>query len=146
MTRNLRGSEVQRLNPVDEASEALANAIEAERRAVCARIDAEERLVALMPARDKGGVVLRGESYRASIRYAVTHTVDSSKIVDLERAIPPVLLNQVIAREPVVLPDGLRYLRDNEPVAYQTVARAISTRRTASVRVELLQDTLAVPA
>lgn len=134
------------MNPIDEASEALATAIEAEQRAVLARLEAEKRVVALMPSRDTGAVILRGECYRASINYAVTHSIDPSALPGLEKTVPPALLNQVIARRPVVLPAGLLYLKHNEPKTYQVVARAITTRRTPSVQVELLHPAMATSA
>lgn len=134
------------MNPIDEASEALTAAIEIERRAVFARAEAERRVVALMPPRDAGAVILRGERYRASISYSITHSIDPSAIPGLEKAVPAALLNQAITRQPVVLPAGLLYLRHNEPATYQVVARAITTRRTPSVQVELLNPPMAASA
>lgn len=128
------------MNRFDEAAAQLEAAKIAEAQATAARIDAEQRVIALMPTKDEGSITERGLRYKVTVTYGMNRTVDAAAMESVRGAMAPALFDQAVAYKPSLITAGLRYLQLNEPDAYAQLAQAITAKPSKpSVRVEAVQ-------
>lgn len=131
------------MNPIDEAASRLALAKEAEALATANRIEAENALIALMPAKTEGSVFMKGADYKVSITYAMNRTVDGPALAAIRDTVAPALLDMAVQYKPSLVLAGLRYLSSNEPEAYALLAQAITAKPAKpSVKVERIAEEL----
>lgn len=118
---------------------ALMRAKEDEAAARDARVAIEERIVALVQAKDEGTSNAEGAHFKASVTFGMNRTIDKAALESLRADMPPGLFFRAIDYRPAIVLEGLRYLRNNEPDAYAQLAQAISAKPAKpSVRVEEL--------
>lgn len=116
------------MNAFDAAAAALEAAKIEEAKATAKRLDAEQMMLALMPARDEGSASERGLHYRVTVRYGVNRSVDVAALESARHQIAAPLFEQAIGYKPEIRLAGLRYLQNNEPEVYAILAQAITAK------------------
>ncbi|MBO9717487.1 MAG: hypothetical protein J7507_11945 [Pseudoxanthomonas sp.] len=128
------------MNAFDQAAAELESAKIAEARAAAARIDAEQKMLRLMPAKDEGSVTERGLHFKVTATYGVNRTLDGAALEAVRAAMSPELFGRVIDYAPKLRLEGVRYLQANEPEVYAVLAQAITAKPAKpSVKVEAVE-------
>lgn len=124
----------------DEAAAALEAAKIEEARATAKRLEAEQRMLSLIEAKDEGSVTARGHAYRVTVTYGVNRTVDPAALEAVREKLAPAIFERAFRFKPDVNLTGLRYLQANEPELYAIAAQAITAKPAKpSVRVEAVE-------
>ncbi len=124
-------------SPIDTAAAALLAAKEAERRAVEARIDAEQALIALAgDLKPEGANTLLSDAYKVTITTKINRSVDQAKLAEIASQVPGEFGKRLIRWKPDLVLTELRYIETNEPQVYAIVAQAI-TAKPAKPSVEI---------
>lgn len=128
------------MNAFDQAASDLEAAKIAEDVARQTRIDAENRMLALLPDKTEGSVTERGLHYKATATYGMTRSLDAAALAAIKDRIPEVLFEQAIEYKPAIKLAGLRFLQNNEPDTYAALAQAITAKPSKpSVKVESIE-------
>lgn len=117
---------------------------EAEKRAVAERRKAEDALVEAMAAQlpDEGSKKIESGHYKVTIEKSVNRRVNTSAFEVLLNSglVPDEIVRQAIRLKPEVDTKGFKYVRDNEPEYFETLANCIvSTQARPSVKVERIE-------
>ena len=116
-------------SPLASALRGLAAAKEAEKAATARRLEAEELVLLLagdLPAETT--VKLEADGLKATIRTSMRRTVDAEVLAGIAAQIPEAIGKRVIRWKPDVDLRELRYLQNNEPEIYATLAQAITAK------------------
>lgn len=133
------------LSPIttaDPLATALEVYIEAKRREDLAkkqRIEAEERILALSPAKEEGSQTIEVGGFKLTTTFAITYSCDDVQalISDARAANVP---EQLVPVKTKVELDatGAKWLRKNEPDVWRVLAKHITTKAAkSSVKVSL---------
>ena len=120
--------------------EDLLDAKAAESAARSARVEVEERLLALLPVRDEGSVTEKHDGCKVTVTYPVNRTIDPAALAAVRASVPAALYDQAIEYAPKLNLSGLKSLRNNEPEVYAILAEAITAKPgKPSVKVEVIE-------
>lgn len=129
------------MNPIDEVAATLHLAKVAEAHATEARIEAEKALIALLPAKDEGAVSAAGDTYKVSVTYGVSRTLDVAVVAQLfadERF--RWAAQRLFPMAPKLDTKELRFFQSNEPATYAFLAQAITAKPAKpSVKIEMIE-------
>lgn len=116
-------------SPIDAAAAALLAAKEAERRAIEARIDAEQALIALAgDLKPEGAHTLLSDAYKVTVTTKINRSVDQGKLAEIASQVPGEFGQRLIRWKPDLVLSELRYIEANEPQVYAIVAQAITAK------------------
>lgn len=116
-------------SPLASALRGLVAAKEAEKIATARRLEAEELVLLLagdLPSETT--VKLEADGLKATIRTSMRRTVDADILATIGPQIPEAIGKRVIRWKPDVDLRELRYLQNNEPEIYATLAQAITAK------------------
>ena len=114
-----------------EACAALDAARTAEQEASKARLAAEEAVLALVGDLPAEGTTRReAGQYEAVITTSIRRSVDADKLSEIasSSAIPEAIGKRLIRWKPELVTRELRYVENNEPEIYATIAQAITAK------------------
>lgn len=116
-------------SPLGEALQALVRAKEAEKIANQRRLDAEDRVLLLIGDLPPEYAFRKTcDQFRVTVRTNMRRTVDAEVLAAIGPQIPEAIGRRVIRWKPEIDTRELRYLQDNEPEIYATLAQAITAK------------------
>lgn len=127
------------MSDIDTLALELAHAKRLEDDARCTRIKCEERLIALLGAKDEGSQTHKGSQFKVTITGKINRTLDAGAWDAIKAYIPEKF--HPVRYKPEIDTKGLRWLADNESGIYATVCQAIAAKPgKASVTVEAIEN------
>jgi phage baseplate assembly protein W len=100
----------------------------AERDAAKARVDVEEQILALVGSKPEGSETHETEYYRITVTGNVRRSVDAAALAAVQSEIPQAIFDRVFKYEPKLDLREMRYVQNNEPGIYSTIAQAITAK------------------
>lgn len=126
-------------DPLAQAVQAYVEAKRAEDEARRTRLEAEERILALHPAREEGAESFEAGGFKVTLTGKLGYACDDPRALAEACAAAQWSPSMIPVRTEVVLDaTGAKWLRANEPEAWQLVARFVTVKpaKTAvSVRI-----------
>jgi hypothetical protein len=112
---------------IDLLAEQLIAAKHAEQQANEARVEIEQEIIALLGAREEGSSTHQlGNGMKLTITGKMTYSADMELLMQLCNYLPENM--RPIKVEPKLDDTGAKYLRNNEPEIWQTIAPAITIK------------------
>lgn len=122
-------SAVLKPDPLLMAVEALIAAKRREEAAKLERIAAEERILALHPAREEGSETIEVSGYKVSVTGKITYSCDDVRKLADACAIAGMPPERVPVKTVVELDaTGCKWLRANDPAAWRVVAQHVTIK------------------
>lgn len=127
---------------IEQAAYELEVAKDAERLANRARLDAEEKLLALIGDLPTEGTTRRDAGdYQVTVTSSVNRKVDQAKLQTIASQIPEAFAARLFRWKAEVNTGELRFIQNNEPELYAVVATAIEAKPAKpSVKVEQVKQ------
>lgn len=123
---------------ISEAAAAWLDAKQAEEAANAKRIDAEQKLTALIEHKTEGATKMEVGLYRITLTGKLTRALEAEKIDALATRIPIPVLQRLVQYKPSLNLKELRYIEANEPQHYRVFAEALTIKPAkTAVSIEL---------
>lgn len=127
------------MSDIDTLALDLAAAKRIEDDARQSRIEAENKLIALLGAKDEGSQTHKGSQYKVTITGKISRTLDVAAWDSIKSHIPEKF--HPVRYKPEIDVKGLKWLAENEQGIYSTVCQAISAKPgKAAVTVEAIEN------
>ena len=101
---------------------------QAERKANAARVEVEEQIAALVNVPEEGSAKTETDYYKMTVTGTMRRTVDEAALSALRDQIPDAIRNRVFRYKPSLDLKELRYVQNNEPDIYTTLAQVITAK------------------
>lgn len=123
---------------ISEAAAAWLDAKQAEETANAKRLEAEQKLCALIEHKDEGATKVEAGPYKITLTGKLTRSLEPEKIDDLAQRIPVPILQRLVQYKPSLNLKELRYIEANEPEHYRVFAEALTVKPAkTAVSIEL---------
>lgn len=101
------------------------------------RIKIEAQIVAAFEAKDEGAITHKTENYKVTLNQPVSRSLDAAKWDEVKLRLPENM--HPVTMVPKADAKGVKYLADNEPTLWATIAEAFTTKSgKIGVKVEKL--------
>jgi len=117
----------QTLDPVDAAAQAYRIAAKAEADAKLARLEAEERLVALVGQKTEGAQTTKTGRFKVTTTGKLTRRLDYDRYKAIASEHPEVKRLNVVRMKPDLSLTALRKVQENQPDLYGVLSQCITT-------------------
>lgn len=123
---------------ISEAAAAWLDAKQAEEAANAKRLDAEQKLTALIEHKSEGATKTEVGPYRITLTGKLTRSLEAEKIDAMAKRIPIPILQRLVQYKPSLNLKELRYIEQNEPEHYRVFAEALTVKPAkTAVSIEL---------
>lgn len=114
------------MNDLETLAHQWREAKAAETAANKARIEIESQMIALTGCKEEGSQTHDAGALKVTITGKLNRTLDRALWSEIERTIPKAL--RPVEYVPRLDTKGLRYLENNEPDIYRTIAKALTVK------------------
>lgn len=102
------------------------------------RLAAEIEICALTAVKTEGSTTTDLGVYKIKTTGKIDRKLDATKLVDMDKKIPALILQRLVSYEPKLSITELRYIQENEPAYYAVFAEALTVKPAkTSVTVEI---------
>lgn len=116
-------------DPLAEAVEALVYAKRAEDAAKKTRIEAEERVIALQPAKEEGSTTVEAGGYKVTLTGSLSYSLDADGLEAMRNICAKWDANLVPLKTKTELDTtGCKYLRRERPELWAQLARVVTVK------------------